>query len=120
MKAEPASQSHSVSTGVDRRRYRRYRLSTPIFVHTTEGLTIPAMTLEISERGLSAVLASPLKVGAMAQLEPVADNRLTAQVRYSIGRVHGFEFLQVTEEQANKLREKCSRLPVYPPNKMGI
>lgn len=78
------------------------------------------MTLEISEHGLSAVLASPLKVGSTAQLEPITENRLTAQVRYSFGKVHGFEFLQVSEEQTNKLREKCGRLPLYPPNKMGI
>jgi hypothetical protein len=120
VKPEPASQSNPVSTAVNRRRYRRYRLSAPIFVHTSDGLTIPAMTLEISEHGLSAVLASSLKVGGTAQLEPVAENRLAAQVRYIIGKVHGFEFQQVTEEQTNKLRKKCSRLPLYPPNKMGI
>jgi hypothetical protein len=78
------------------------------------------MTLEISEHGLSAVLASPLDAGTTAQLEPVAEHILTAQVRYNIGKVHGFEFLQITEEQISKLREKCGMLPLYPPNKMGI
>jgi len=78
------------------------------------------MTLEISEHGLSAVLASSLQVGGIAQLEPVAENTLTAQVRYSVGRVHGFEFMEVSDEQIQKLREKCRQLPLYPPNKMGI
>jgi hypothetical protein len=105
---------------VNRRSYPRYRLSTPISIHTSDGLTIPAMTLEISEHGLSAVLAFPVKVGGTAQLEPVAESRLTAEVRYSIGRVYAFEFLQVTEEQTHKLLEKCRRLPLYPSNKMGI
>jgi hypothetical protein len=78
------------------------------------------MTLEISEKGLSAILASPLAIGGTVHLEPVAASTVIAQVRYIVGRVYGFEFLHVTAEQTNKLRDDCRRLPLYPPNKMGI
>jgi hypothetical protein len=78
------------------------------------------MTLEISESGLSAVLASPVQLNGTVQLEPVAGGSVTAQVRHNAGRVYGFEFLQITEEQTHKLRDLCRRLPRYPPNKMGI
>jgi hypothetical protein len=78
------------------------------------------MTLEISERGLSAVFACPLAVGDTVQLEPVADDSVTAQVRHNVGKVYGFEFLQVTEEQTSKIRDDCRRLPLYPPNSMGV
>lgn len=78
------------------------------------------MTLEISESGLSAMLASPLKVGDSVRLEPVAAGAVTAQVRHNVGAIYGFEFLQVAEEQIDKLRDTCHRLQRYPPNKRGI
>jgi hypothetical protein len=116
----PAEQPGSEDAGSNRRRHARYRFSAPISVHISDGPAIPAITLEISEKGLSAVLASPLEIGCTVQLEPVAAAAVTAQVRHKVGRVYGFEFLKITEEQTKKLQDVCRTLPLYPPNSMGI
>jgi len=104
----------------ERRNHPRYRFSAPLSVYTGDGDAIPAMIIEISERGLSAVLASPLEVGDNVRLEPVAASGVIAEVCHRVGKVHGFRFLQITEEQTLKLRSACRRLPRYPRNRMGI
>jgi c-di-GMP-binding flagellar brake protein YcgR len=113
-------QTASPNSLADRRGHARYRFSVPISVHTEDGRVIRAMTLEISESGLSAMLASPLKVGDSVRLEPVAAGAIAAKVRHNVGAIYGFEFLQITEEQINKLRDNCRRLQRYPPNRRGI
>ena len=120
MNPTPAPQADSPSVSFDRRHSRRYRLSVPISVHTAEGPAIPAITLEISDGGLSAVLAVPVKVGDTVQLERVAPGTVSALVRRKLGRVYGFEFLKLTKEQANKIQDDCRRLPLYPSNSTGI
>ncbi len=104
----------------DRRRHKRFRFAIPISVRFGDGAPIPAMTLEISEGGLSAVLASPLNLGGTVQLESVAPGAISAQVSHKVGKIYGFEFLKLTEEQATRLRFICGRLPRYPDNKLGI
>jgi hypothetical protein len=113
-------QMGSANFPADRRRHSRYRFSAPISVRTSDGQVIRAMTLEISESGLSAMLASPLKVGDSVRLEPVLTAEVAAQVRHNVGAIYGFEFLQLTEEQIGKLRDNCGRMQRYPPNKRGI
>jgi hypothetical protein len=120
MNSVGAVEGNSPAGAIDRRRYRRYRLAIPISVHSVEGTVIPAITLEISDGGLSAVLAAPLKVGDRVQLEKLARGTISAQVCRQIGRVYGFEFLQLTNDQADKIREECRRLPLYPSNQTGI
>jgi hypothetical protein len=120
MKAAPARKADSASHVVNRRLLARYRFSTPISVHPGDGSSVPAMTLEISESGLSAVLASAVKVGNTVLLEPVAGSTVTAKVRRNVGRVYEFTFLKMTLEQIQKLHDDCLRLPRYPPNRMGI
>jgi hypothetical protein len=120
MESTEAAQPNSANSPADRRRHARYRLAVPISVHTEEGPAIVAMTLEISESGLSAVLSSSVKVGSTVQLEPVGAGTVHATVCHKVGRVYGFEFLQMTEEQTNRLRDECRRLPRYRPNRMGI
>ena len=79
------------------------------------------MTLEISEMGLSAALASDLKIGETVKLYPLADETWTAQVRHKVGNIYGFEFLDPSDKQVGRLRDICSRLPRYPENnKMGV
>src|SRR5260370_5766955 len=102
MNPTPAPQTDSPSPSFDRRRTRRYRLSVPISVHTADGPAIPAITLEISDGGLSAVLAAPVKVGDTVQLEQVAPGTISAQIRRQIVRVYGCEFLQLTKDHAQK------------------
>lgn len=110
-----------VPTAADRRQHVRFRLSIPISVSVGAAEGIPAMTLEISEGGLSAVLASPVEIGETVKLYPIARDAVTACVRHRIGRIFGFEFAGITPEQANFLRELCSKLPRYPAkNRIGI
>ena len=113
-------ESNSPQAGIDRRRFKRYRFAIPISVHSAEGEVIPAITLEISDGGLSAVLAAPLKIGDKVQLEKLAPGIVSAQVCRQIGKVYAFEFVQLTSDQADKIREECRRLPLFPSNHMGI
>jgi len=114
-----ARRSHTPWT--DRRRHKRFRLSMPISVSGNDASIIPAMTLEISEGGLSAVLVSELKIGDTVKVYPIGGETLSAQVRHRVGKIFGFEFLNVSDEQIGRLREICSKLPHYPEdNKMGI
>jgi PilZ domain len=116
-----ASTRSSPTASTDRRCHKRFRLSVPVSISCSDALIIPAMTLEVSEGGLSAVLVSELKIGETVKVYPVAGETLTAQVRHRVGRVYGFEFLEVSDRQAIRLRHTCSKLPRYPnDNKMGI
>lgn len=105
----------------DRRRHKRFRFAAPISVRLSDGESVPAITLEISEQGLSAMASFPLTVGGTVQLESVTSEAIPAKVRHNVGKVYGFEFLQLSDEQAQRLKYICGRLPRYPPsNKMGI
>jgi PilZ domain len=120
MKTAAAARS-SPEASTDRRRYKRYRLSVPVSVSGSDASIIPAITLEVSEGGLSAVLVSDLKIGEIVKVYPIAGETLAARVRHRVGKIHGFQFLDVSEEQAGRLRDVCSKLPRYPEgNKMGI
>ena len=106
-------------TASDRRQHPRYRFSAPITLHSDNGVVIPGMTLEISEGGLSALLASPLKVGEAVALEPIAGSRVPARVRHTLGKIYGFEFIELSEEQVQRIREDCQKLPLFQ-NRLGI
>src|SRR5260370_40053390 len=71
----------------DRRGHPRHRLAAPLSGHTSNGQAIAAMTLEISESGLAAVLANAVRVGATGQLDLLPAGPVTAQVRHNVGRV---------------------------------
>jgi hypothetical protein len=120
MNSAPMVGTNSPTSATDRRRHTRYRLAVPISVHVADGAVIPAITLEISNGGLSAVLAAPLKLGDIVQLENFAPGTVLAHVCRQLGKVYGFEFLHLTDDQANKIREDCRRLPFYPSNHTGI
>jgi len=97
----------------DRRRHPRYRYSAPITVLASDGSLVPGITLEISESGLSAVFGVPLRVGDTTEVGPVAGGKASARIRRNLGKVYGFEFLGLTTEQAEQIRNKCKMLPVY-------
>lgn len=104
----------------DRRRHKRYRFSAPITVRCADGSEKAGMTLEISENGMSVILADPLLLGETVQLEPVAGTRVSALVRHHVGKVHGVEFLDLTDGQVQKIRASCSVLPIYRPKNLNI
>ncbi|MGC1372293.1 MAG: PilZ domain-containing protein [Candidatus Sulfotelmatobacter sp.] len=92
----------------DRRRCKRFRFSAPISISGRDASIIPAMTLEISEMGLSAVLAYDLKIGETVKLYHFAGETWIAQVRHKVGKIYGFEFLDPSDEQVGRLRDICS------------
>lgn len=104
----------------DRRRHPRYRYSAPITVLAPDGSVVPGMTLEISESGLSAVIGVPLRVGDTTQVEPVAGGKASARIRRNLGKVYGLEFLDLTTEQVQHIRDKCKKLPIYRCQALGI
>jgi PilZ domain-containing protein len=118
--SQPATQDNSGESFPDRRRYPRYRFGALITVRPPGGGAIPAMTLEINESGLSALVGATLKVGDRLELEPIAGGRTSAIVRRTVGRVSGFEFLDLSPEQAQDIRDRCKRLPLFRGEKLGL
>ena len=57
-----ANPESSLENPPDRRRHPRYRYSVPITIRSAEGATIPGITIEISESGLSAIAAHTLVI----------------------------------------------------------
>ena len=97
----------------DRRRHPRYRFSVPITIRSAEGTAIPGISIEISESGISAITADSLKVGDTVELEPIAGGKVSAVVRRNVGRLYGFEFLDLTAEQTQRINESCKMLARY-------
>ncbi len=104
----------------DRRRHLRYRFSNPISIHCADGVTIPGITIEMSESGVSAITADPLHLNDTVELEPIAGGRVRALVRHNVGRVYGFEFLKLSAEQVQRINESCKMLSRYRPKSLGI
>ncbi len=97
----------------NRRRHARYRFSEPVTLRLSQGSAKPGMTLEISVSGTSVMTAAALNVGETVELESIAGSKVRAAVRHNTGSVFGFEFLNLTPEQTQKIAEACSVLPVY-------
>jgi len=113
--------SSEKSAGVpDRRRHDRYRFTVPITVHSAGRSAIRGMSLEISERGLSALIGDALIVGDTVELEPVAGGRVSALVRRHHGKIYGFEFLNLAPEQIQRIVEICNPLLKYQSNALDI
>ncbi len=109
-KLEPNRVSPSTQ---DRRRNSRYRYCAPITVRCADGSEKAGMSLEMSETGMSLLLSGTLPVGEEVQLEPVAGSRVSALVRHSVGKVHGFEFVNLTAAQVRQIRGNCTLLPIF-------
>jgi len=112
MKTDLVSKPASTSVS-DRRRHHRYRFSAPIAVHISNGSAVPGISLEISESGISVLINHELTVGATVELEPIAGGRVSALVRRQTGKVYGFEFLNLSPAQVQRIVEKCKMLPLY-------
>lgn len=119
MRTDTASSENSPSVS-DRRRHDRYRFSAPITVHVGGGSAIPGMSLEISESGMSALIGAVLEVGGTVELEPVAGGKVSALVRRHSGKIYGFEFLNLTPEQIQRIGEICNPLPKYQSHALDI
>jgi PilZ domain len=97
----------------ERRRFPRYRYSAPLIVRAANVAEARGMTVEISECGASVIVGALLKVGDTVELEPVGGGIASAVVRRGLGRLYGFEFLNLSAEQAGKIREMGKTLPAY-------
>lgn len=107
-------------TVTDRRRHARYRFSVPINIYSADRLVIPGISLEISESGMSAITAASLQLGTTVELESVLATRISALVRHNVGRIYGFEFLNLTVEQTSEINESCKTRSRYQSGTLGI
>ncbi len=78
------------------------------------------ITIEISQSGMSAITADALTVNETVELVPIAAGKVSAMVHRAVGRVYGFEFLNLTPEQSQKITEMCKSLPLYRGKSLGI
>jgi c-di-GMP-binding flagellar brake protein YcgR len=104
----------------ERRRFPRYRLSAPITVRSKGLPEMRGMSIDISEGGMSAAVGVGLKVGDAVELEPVGGAAAAAVVRRILGRLCGFEFLNLSPEQAEKVREMSGMFPLYRPRTLDL
>lgn len=105
---------------IDRRRHPRYRFSVPLTICAADGLVIPGISIEISASGISAISASPLKINETVDLAPIANGKVLACVRHNVGKVYGFEFLNLTPDQTQQIIDNCRFLPLYRGKSLGI
>jgi hypothetical protein len=98
---------------LERRRFRRYHYSAPIFIRSSAGAEARGMSLEISECGMSLLATASLRVGDIVELEPVGGETAKAILRRTMGRLHAFEFLALSSAQRKKIRRMCKLLPAY-------
>lgn len=119
MQTGTSSQGTTVSA-IDRRRSPRHRLSTPITVWLPDQTGAAAMTIEISESGLSVCTGVVLVVGEKVDLEPIGGGRVSAIVRRKLGKVYGVEFFSLPGERAQAIRRLCGRLPLFNGGTTGI
>jgi hypothetical protein len=113
--AEPLTGS-----GIDRRKLPRYRWGAPILVRKPEGPDSKALALEISEGGLSIAFYQGLNIGDTVELGPIVDRNLTAVVRHNRGTIYGLEFVGLTDEDRNHIKQLCQKLPLFDPRSLRI
>ena len=70
---------------------------------------MPGISVEMSEGGMSAMVNGLLKAGQRVELELVAGSRVAVQVRYKLGQLYGFAFVELTAEQAQKIAMTCQK-----------
>jgi c-di-GMP-binding flagellar brake protein YcgR len=97
----------------DRRKYTRYKLSVPLHLSMTAHPTIQGLTIEISEGGFGATISTSLEVGHRMSVTPIGYSAMLAVVRWIRGRASGFEFLELSSEQQQIIRDRCRKLPLH-------
>jgi len=110
MKTERDSMTATIAN--ERRRRPRYRCSAAITIRPIERAAISGISVEISESGMSAIANGPLEVGETVELEPVAGDKVRGVVRYKLGSLYGFEFINPSEKQVRQIAENCKKLDV--------
>ena len=97
----------------ERRKHPRYRMTENINIICSDGRTIRGITLNISEGGVAAAISAPLVVGDRVRLEPVGGGAVSAVVQRVVGRIYGFQFLNLSSEQLQRIREACKHFALH-------
>jgi hypothetical protein len=97
----------------DRRKHTRYQLSVLVQLSVTDRPTIQGLTIEICEGGFGATIDASLEVGDRATVTPIGYNAMLAVVRWSRGRAYGFEFLELSSDQQQRIRDNSRTLPLH-------
>jgi hypothetical protein len=116
-KLEPSAKTPKTEHA-KKRRYERHRFDVRMEVTVfREGETthLWGRTNEIAEDGVGATITGELKSGEVVSVEfpipiPPLMMKLRAIVRYSDGLRCGFEFLVVTAQQRETMRQLCDSL----------
>ena len=103
-----ANDANSVDP-IDRRRHPRYRFSEPMKVCRPDGACLDGVSVELSQSGMSAMIRGALAPGDVVRLQPVTGVDTAAVVRHKLGMLYGFEFLELANEQAGKIAERCRK-----------
>lgn len=100
------------------RSFARFAMEVPVSAMLSESASIPVATgkmRDISLGGLGAVLDPPVGVGQRLWMEfrlpqATAAMRLLCKVRHNYGERFGFQFLNITPEQRDEIRQSCQGL----------
>jgi len=104
----------------DRRKSPRYRYAEAIRIRKGDGSEQAALSIEISEGGMSVATDESLKIGEEVELDSVVDATVAAVVRHKQGRIYGFEFLELRLEHQERIRKMCRSLPRFVPKHLNI
>jgi len=97
----------------DRRKHTRYQLSVPIQLSVTDRPTMQGLTTEISEGGFGATVNASLEVGNRVTATAIGYDAMSSVVRWIRGRAYGFEFLELSSDQQQRIRDHCRTLPLH-------
>ncbi len=104
----------------DRRKHPRFRVCIPVTIRSSGGSAHSAVTLEISQSGMSAMASKRLDTGETVEIEHVAEGAITAVVRHNNGKLYGFEFVKISASQIHEIAKRCKMLPPFSHNALGI
>jgi c-di-GMP-binding flagellar brake protein YcgR len=101
------------------RSFARFAMQVPVSAMLSESASIPVSTgtmRDISLGGVGAVLDPPVGVGQRLWIEfrlpqAAAPLRLLSKVRHNYGDRYGMQFLNITPEQRDQVRQSCQGLP---------
>jgi hypothetical protein len=93
----------------ERRRHPRFLFSAWMTVRLKDGISMPGISVDMSASGLSAMVSGLLTQGDTVLLEPVAGGPASARVRHKLGRLYGFEFVDLTAQQGERIVQSCQK-----------
>ena len=89
-------------------------------VSRPDGACLDGVSVELSQSGMSAMIRGSLAPGDVVRLQPVTGVNTAAVVRHKLGMLYGFEFLELANEQAGKIAERCRKCEPWRSNGRAI